>query len=349
MKCKITNEHDINQIIELYQQGLSCVKLGKMFNVSAYTISSLLKRNNIEVVNRQNQVIFKDEDIIKDYCDSKLSLNQIAKKWHTTSNLVSKRLKLNGIDVINFHNLTKFNENIFDTIDTEEKAYWLGFIFADGYISSRDNQFEISLTVDDKSHLDKFNTFMEYKGDNVKVGNIKCNNKTFKRCRWGVTNKHLWNTLNNIGCTPKKSLSLKFPDLNIFTEKWLVLPFIRGYFDGDGCISLMHPELALKVLSASIVGTSEMLNPIKDLFFNNNLIKNHDNNDITYTYRLTQKQAYIFLSIIYYNASIYLDRKYNKFKEWKNCRPKVKALGLLESKIGEGWDANPELTYYYNR
>ena len=77
----------------------------------------------------------------------------------------------------------------------------------------------------------------------------------------------------------------------------------------------MHPELALKVLSASIVGTSEMLNPIKDLFFNNNLIKNHDNNDITYTYRLTQKQAYIFLSIIYYNASIYLDRKYNKFKE----------------------------------
>ena len=77
----------------------------------------------------------------------------------------------------------------------------------------------------------------------------------------------------------------------------------------------MHPELTLKVLSASIVGTPEMLNPIKDLFFNNNLIKNHDNNDITYTYRLTQKQAYIFLSIIYYNASIYLDRKYNKFRE----------------------------------
>lgn len=58
-----------------------------------------------------------------------------------------------------------------------------------------------------------------------------------------------------------------------------------------------------------------MLNPIQDLFFNNNLIKNHDNNNFTYVYHLSQKQAYIFLSIIYYSANIYLDRKYNKFRE----------------------------------
>ena len=95
--------------------------------------------------------------------------------------------------------------------------------------------------------------------------------------------------------------------------------------------------------------TLEDIESGKELFFNNNLIKNHDNNDITFSYRLSQKQAYTFLSIIYYNASIYLNRKLDKFKEWKNCRPRVKALGLLEGKIGEGWDANPELTYYYNK
>ena len=30
----------------------------------------------------------------------------------------------------------EYNKNVFDTIDTEEKAYWLGFIYADGYLNS---------------------------------------------------------------------------------------------------------------------------------------------------------------------------------------------------------------------
>ena len=52
----------------------------------------------------------------------------------------------------------------FDVIDTEEKAYWLGFIYADGYISSIDKAgFEIALKAEDSNHLHKFNRFMEHK------------------------------------------------------------------------------------------------------------------------------------------------------------------------------------------
>ena len=346
---KITKQNDIDNIIDLYKNGFSCVQIGKQYNVTGNTISSLLKRNGINVINRQNIISFSKEDVIKDYCDLGLSVSQIARNRNSSGVLISKLLKSANIEVTNKHNLPKFNEHIFDSIDTEEKAYWLGFIFADGYISSRDYGFELSLSGIDVDHLYKFNKFMEYKGDNVKVSTTRCNNKEYKRCRWSIGNKHLWNTLNNYGCTPKKSLSLQFPDKSIFKEEWLIIPFIRGYFDGDGCVSLVHNEIPGKVLTASILGTKEMLSPIKELFFDNNLIKNHDNNDITFSYRLSQKQAYTFLSIIYYNASIYLNRKLDKFKEWKNCRPRVKALGLLEGKIGEGWDANPELTYYYNK
>lgn len=109
---------------------------------------------------------------------------------------------------------------------------------------------------------------------------------------------------------------LKFPDKNIFKEEWLIIPFIRGYFDGDGCLSKTHPELKIGTgLQASIVGTTEMLSPIRDLFFNNSFKKNHDQNDITMVYQLTGKQTIAFLEIIYYKATIYLDRKYNKFIE----------------------------------
>ena len=87
-----------------------------------------------------------------------------------------------------------------------------------------------------------------------------------------------------------------------------------------------------------------MLTFIQNLFFKENkLTRNNKNNDVTHVYALSGQKAYTFLSIIYNNATIHLDRKYQKFKNWKNCRPKVKALGLLEGKIGEIWDDNPEL------
>lgn len=51
-----------------------------------------------------------------------------------------------------------------------------------------------------------------------------------------LQNKHLWETLNNLGCTPKKSLTLQFPNLNIFKTKDLVFAlYLEDIFDGDGC------------------------------------------------------------------------------------------------------------------
>lgn len=135
-----------------------------------------------------------------------ISLSKLAKEYHTSIQTLSRKLKAKGIEIINHQNETKFNEHIFDVIDTEEKAYWLGFIFADGYISSRDNGFELSLKGSDIEHLHKFNKFMEHNKDNVKLGEVKNKDKIFLRCRWGIVNKHLWNTLNNLGCTPRKSL-----------------------------------------------------------------------------------------------------------------------------------------------
>lgn len=230
----VINEELGEKIKTLYLiDGLSCTKISKEVGISTSTISSFLKRNGIEVVNKQNKLLFNlDKDIIPKY-EQGISLSKLAKEYHTSVQTLSKKLKAKGIEIINHQNETKFNKHIFDVIDTEEKAYWLGFIFADGYISSRDNSFELSLKGSDIEHLHKFNKFMEHNKDNVKLGEVKNKDKTFLRCRWGIVNKHLWNTLNNLGCTPRKSLTLQFPNI----PEELEIPFIRGYFDGDGCLS----------------------------------------------------------------------------------------------------------------
>ena len=67
--------------------------------------------------------------------------------------------KLN-INLPNYHNALKFDNTVFDTIDTEEKAYWLGFMYADGYVQNNGNSVELSLKGSDVEHLEKFRVFL---------------------------------------------------------------------------------------------------------------------------------------------------------------------------------------------
>ena len=233
-----------------------------------------------------------------------------------------------------------FNENVFDNIDTEEKAYWLGFIFADGTISSsplRENaktqyQFELSLSSKDKEHLEKFAKFINYKKS------IYCDET---RCRLSVYSKHLWNVLNCNGCTPNKSLTLKFPKIELFSNKYLIIHFIRGYVDGDGCLTYSNKEHTIP--SFNVLGTSEFLENIQSyLEINVKLsILHSKSQSITKFFTLSGEKAFKVCYKLYNNSTIYLDRKYNKFIEY--CRLYKELYKELESNIGESCDANPEI------
>lgn len=329
------------QIIELYKQGISITQLSKQFNCHNTTIKYILAKAKLygkEVKIHQN--------IINEYLNGE-SLTNLEKRYKCKRQNIAIVLLYNGYNVENKQNRTKFNETIFDSIDTEEKAYWLGFIFADGYISSSKYTFEISLKGTDKHHLDKFNNFMQHEDQNhVKLSNIKLNGKIFERCRWSVTNKHLWKTLNNLGCTPQKSLTLQFPNLNIFKTKNLICHFIRGYFDGDGSFSRTINARTVSP-NVSLLGTYEFLSQISNVstikghFLHD---KRHDQN--TYIMYFTQFDTIIFLDYIYRNASIYLDRKYNLYLFFQNGRRSLEEFNVwLSGKIEESPEMdNIELT-----
>lgn len=306
-------ESEFNKILNWYLVDLkSCSWIGKQYGVSYATIVKILKDLGIKVINRQNQHIWTDADLINDF-NNGLSGEQIRKKWGIDKSILYSHLKKHRLRLTNYQNQCKFNEHVFDCIDTEEKAYWLGFIFADGYISShtpnkkKTYRFELSLAIKDKDHLDKFNIFMGYLGNNVKCDSY--------RCRWFIGNKHLWTTLNNYGCTPRKSLTLKFPDKTIFKSKDLIRHFIRGYFDGDGCVTLQKNKYSIRPY-VSIIGTWEFLNSIEHYLNYPTLAKIYkDKRSQKNTYTLWFKtiESFDFLDKVYENATIYLNRKYNRY------------------------------------
>ena len=120
---------------------------------------------------------------------------------------VHKKLRKLGINLYNYHNELKFNNKVFDNVDTEEKAYWLGFLYADGSVSASNNQVELSLAGKDREHLQKFKKFLESRNE-IKISESKCNGKVYQRCRFSAIDKYFHNRLTELGCVPKKSLIL---------------------------------------------------------------------------------------------------------------------------------------------
>lgn len=262
------------------------------------------------------------------------SLTKISKKYGIERHSFSRRLKELGYEVINHQNKVKFNEYIFDTIDTEEKAYWLGFIFADGYVSSTGNRFELSLKSSDALHLEKFNKFIGGEVNKVKINKVYCNNVECERCRWFINNKYFREKLISLGCIANKSLILKFPNESIFKSKSLIRHFIRGYWDGDGCLSWYNKEHTIPVVS--VLGTENMLEGIKKhipMLSNCSLYLSNKENEITKVLSAKHKLAFNVTEYLYSDATIYLDRKYEKYLEY--CRLYEKSYRGLENKNGE--------------
>lgn len=253
---------------------------------------------------------FTDEDFLS-AIEAGKSIKEMMELFQVGKGSIIKRLKKFNIRLYNHHNEAKFNENIFDSIDTEEKAYWLGFIYADGSISSQPGRysFELSLKGDDVEHLNRFNSFMEYRGNNVKLCPTSCKGKPFLRCRWVIGNKHLWETLNSYGCTPNKSLTLQFPEENIFKDKSLIRHFLRGYFDGDGCLSISKKDQ----ISCQVLGTRKFLEAYLSYCPDTSNIKVRALKSKASYFGYSTKRAIDFAEFLYADSSIYLQRKYNRY------------------------------------
>ena len=282
------------------------------------------------------------ETIIKRYLTEEISLTQLGKEYKIDRRTLSSNLKKLGVDIVNKQNTPKFNENVFDEINTEEKAYWLGFIFADGYISNNDlciykNVFEISLKLADVEQLNKFNVFMNHIKNNVKTDDY--------RCRWAVMNSHLWNQLNSYGCVPNKSLKLTFPDKSIFKDIELIRHFIRGYFDGDGCITF-HKYKYVVSPAISVIGTKRFLETIIEIS-NISAKFRHDSrhSDNTFSLEYDKENGINFINWLYSDCSIFLNRKYELYNFFKNGSRSIQEwTEWLSTKNGELCDENTVVT-----
>ena len=246
----------------------------------------------------------KYEILKEEFLRSGLSLTKFCKEQSISRTHFTKYLKENNVEIINKQNIARMNENVFKVIDTEDKAYWLRFMYADGYVCE-DNKIGIGLKEEDYEHLVRFKEFLEYDGE------LEYNSKT-KSYRVSFRNKSMKEDLINLGCVPRKSKVLEFPTYDI-VPKELMIHFIRGYIDGDGYVGNDG-----KYLRLSILGTESVLKGIiNELNLREVKIRKANKDGAEEVKSVEWKGRYLeeTFETLYKNSTIYLDRKYKKYKE----------------------------------
>lgn len=216
-------------------------------------------------------------------------------------------------------------ETFFDTIDTQEKAYFLGYLFADGNNSGK--KASMNLSEKDKYMLERLNMLVHPKGKPLYIGRKKANrikggNKfiTKKNYHMVMESKKISEALSRHGCVPRKTSILKYPYDSL--EKCLWPHFIRGYFDGDGAISIYGKSKVKNNGYISIVSSINFCESIKNIFQDILQIKSKIRPDRGYAkgsvveLRITNTSHVIkFLNWIYKDSTIHLNRKYETFQD----------------------------------
>ena len=268
-----------------------------------------MKLEKTHIAKRENYI-----GAVNYYNNNQITIKDCAIKFNLDRHNLSKWIRKNG-GITNPHGKQKLKTDIFNIIDTEEKSYWLGFLYADGNLNSNNNTVSLELGLKDENHLIKFNDFLS------KEKSIK---KDHFRVRCVFRDTQIYNNLIKLGCIPKKSLILNFPNYNQ-VPKHLMHHFIRGYIDGDGSIYISSNRIHVSVL-----GTKELLYKLIEeieLPKRNFYKKNKEKDSNCYFFEYSGKNAINFIDYLYKDCNIFLERKYNKYLEY--CRLKEKSLGLL--------------------
>lgn len=233
-----------------------------------------------------------------------LNAHEISKIIKMNAWKVGKYFKEKGYVLTDYNQKHSANYSVFETIDTEDKAYWLGFLFADGSItydtgSKKRYVVEVSLKYSDLNHLEKLRQFIGT-SKTITEKKIKLGDKEYLACRLQVYSKKMCEDLIKLGCTPRKSLTLFFPEI----KPELRGHFLRGYFDGDG---------GAEHKSVEILGTIQFLNYIQRCLGTDKPYRGHGK---AFGLRLSGDNLRKFVNWIYKDASVYLERKHVKIARY---------------------------------
>lgn len=263
--------------------------------------------NNLEFI--------ADNHPFKKYCRlfiknnfGKISQREISRRLKIGKTTVNNWAKLLGLE-FRKHTVTADYFKIW----SNEMAYILGFISADGNVSWNEQKGYYSMTITaaekDIDHLERIRSILKSTKPLLYA-------KPTKSYRLIVNSKEICRDLMKIGIVPRKSLIIKFP---VIQDKYLK-DYIRGYIDGDGSLRYFKrqrsPYFELSVCS----GSKNFIETLEEKIFFKLGIHSKISRQSCYLLRYSCARGLKLAGWIYSGSNLFLIRKYKNYEEALSSR-----------------------------
>lgn len=276
----------IDEWVKLYAGGMSVWAIAAQYGVSAPAVHAGIKRRGVQC-----------RTISEAHTGMRCPWNSARQRKHVIT-----------------------NESAFERIDTEEKAYWLGFLMADGCVmvkagSHRRHTLQVTLAEMDKSHLERFGEFIGATDYPIQVVHPKPPRQTTHSL--AVISEKLVNDLIAVGCVPRKTTILEFPFTHVPSQ--LMRHLVRGFFDGDGTVTRFHGDRPHSTKASFACAAPNFVEGLCRTLLS-------DAGIVAGTYKIKRNKAFEvnvvrqehvgwFYHYLYDNATVYLERKKCRFEE----------------------------------
>lgn len=326
-KSKFNNpltDKEKQKIISLFEDGYNTVYIAELLSRNSCSIQRFLKKSGYDIKMNRLNVTKKEEQHICELYVSGYSTEAIADIYNPkikSGNTISKILKKNGIKIRPARRVVEIdNEDFFENIDSEEKAYLLGLFIADGWVredcrGNRSKLVGLTLNIEDEYMVKTVKDLLGIKSRKLYYER----NEVMVEC----SSNKLASDLSKYGVVVRKSFITYIPKID---DKYMQ-HLLRGIFDGDGIVSDN-----VNTFYYGICGTEKLVTQFKDYLvsncgISNNKVTFNNTNNIYYWTFASKRDIYKFYNFIYKDANIYLHRKKEKFDNYyfKNLE-KFKAI-----------------------
>lgn len=309
----LSNELD-RKIIEYYQLHVDIKLICNLFDISECELRTILKENQID--RTYNQFSQELIDRVCTLYQNGFTQKKICETLLVSYSGIKKILKRNNIPLRSYSQSNqhyKRDSHYFDCIDTPNKAYILGLLCADGNNHVDRNMITLSLQESDLIILERIKEELQYEGP-IKLLPLQEKNPKYKNAYvLRLSDEHMSHRLKELGMINAKSLFFQFPQ---DIPPYLIPHFIRGYFDGDGCI---YYDNKRNKCQTQTVGTWEFCSHMSALLLDigcKNSIKHPKQCQSRNTYILQtagNKSSFMFLNWLYQDADLKIPRKYQQY------------------------------------
>ena len=355
-------DEDIQKLKELYEKGYTypeiAAELGKTTRAcQSKAIRLGLKKKECNVwINNSRSDFWSKEDVDKllDCADNYSSYEEIAKIMNRSIKAISCKLhELNkhikeksDIEESLYRRAYSVDDNYFEYIDSQKKAYWLGWLITDGYVVStlntkrgliKSNKIGLKLVYSDEDIIFDFkkdlkSTFpIEYTKErsNLILQNEDVKEiKSKKQVCLEITSAKMIQDLAKYGIHQNKTYDVTFP--KELDSKYYP-GFIAGVISGDGCIDLKKNHGKTLILRCTIAVNMDLVQKIREILIKEicmnpeKKFSKYESSKCLYRLELNQTETIALYYWLQKNGISLMERKNKLIEEFLDERVKIPA------------------------